>query len=213
MWSNSHILICVLLTLFSKAFSFQLKHQSTSKPIAFYNTRTITTTRSLELPRLFSSFSSDGSEYSSNDKKDTDDDDESASGFGGGGFRDEDETATVELQPIPTSKNSGNRFVAFVWDQVLDNIYGSGSSTSTESEPKDALDLHYDRMQHTEDHVMFCRKTNLYNDTFNTDSMVDILWSLPMYVPTVDTTRLQNHARMNLTVPFLSFFLSVCRRI
>lgn len=183
MWSNSHSLICVLLTLFSdasSAFSFQLKqHKATSTPIAFLQRNTRSNTR------LQSSFAADGSEYSSTDKGNTEDDDESASGFGGGGFRDDgDETATVELQPIPTSKNSGNRFVAFVWDQVLDNIYGSGSETSSASgtTPKDALDLHYDRMQHTEDHVMFCRKTNLYNDTFNTESNTDILWSLPMYV-------------------------------
>jgi hypothetical protein len=178
MWSNSHSLIYVLLTLFSDAtlaFSFQ----STSKPIAFTNKR------SLQLPRLQSSFAADGSEYSSSDKGSNEDEDEGASGFGGGGFRDDDdETATVELQPIPTSKNSGNRFVAFVWDQVLDNIYGSGSAESVAAgvERKDALDLHYDRMQHTENHVMFCRKTNLYNDTFNTESNTDILWSLPMYV-------------------------------
>jgi hypothetical protein len=69
-------------------------------------------------------------------------------------------------------------------DQVLDNIYGSGSAESVAAgiTPNDALDLHYNRMQHTEDHVMFCRKTNLYNDTFNTESNTDILWSLPMYV-------------------------------
>jgi hypothetical protein len=192
MWSNSHSLICVLLTLFSDAtlaFSFQ----STSKPIAFTNKR------SLQLPRLYSSFAADGSEYSSTDKGSNEDEDESASGFGGGGFRDDDgdETATVELQPIPTSKNSGNRFVAFVWDQVLDNIYGSGSTESVAAgtERKDALDLHYDRMQHTENHVMFCRKTNLYNDTFNTESNTDILWSLPMYV---------HYARRTLTlVPYI----------
>jgi hypothetical protein len=174
MWSNSQTLVAVLLTLFSgatSAFSFQL--QSTSKPIAFANKRAASP--------LYSSFAADGSEYSSKDSKEGEDDDDSTSGFGGG-FRDDDETATVELQPIPTSKNSGNRFVAFVWDQVLDNIYGSGSADSDAAEPKDQLDLHYDRMQHTEDHVMFCRKTNLYNDTFNTESQVDILWSLPMYV-------------------------------
>jgi hypothetical protein len=160
----------VALTLFSdstRAFSLQ------KAPIAFRTTtRTVT-----QLPTpLYSSFAADGSEYSSKDKADNDDDDEGAGGFGGGGFRDDnDETPTVELQPIPTSKNSGNRFVAFVWDRVLDNIKDSDSD-------RDGLDLHYDRMKYTEDHVMFCRKTNLYNETFNTDSMVDILWSLPMYV-------------------------------
>lgn len=118
----------------------------------------------------------DGSEYSSKDSGTTDTDDtatldESTSDYERG-YRDadEDETPTIELQPVPMSKNAGNRFVAFCWDRELD------------TQGRDALDLHYDRIEHTEDHVMFCRKTNLYNETFNTESMVDVLWSLPMYV-------------------------------
>ena len=84
-------------------------------------------------------------------------------------YRDEyEETPTVELEPVGMSKNSGNRFVAVVWDRELD------------TKGRDALDLHYDRIELTEDHVMFCRKANLYNETFNTESMVDVLWSLPM---------------------------------
>lgn len=109
----------------------------------------------------------DGSEYSSKDS-----DFESAdemkrddfSNFEEGGDE-EDDTPTTELQPVAMSKNSGNRFVAFVHDRLLD------------TENRDALDLHYDRIALTEDHVMFCRKKCLYNDEFNTDSMVDVLWS------------------------------------
>jgi uncharacterized protein YciI len=63
------------------------------------------------------------------------------------------------------SKNAGNRFLVMLWDQQWD------------SKERDAYDLHVDRIQHTEDHVMYCRKANLYNETYNTESLVDILWS------------------------------------
>lgn len=85
--------------------------------------------------------------------------------------RDDDEEETIELQPVPMSKNAGNRFVAVYWDAEL---------KGGRDDDKDALDLHNDRVRLTEEHVMFCRKTNLYNETFNADSMVDVLWSLPM---------------------------------
>ncbi|CAB9498016.1 expressed unknown protein [Seminavis robusta] len=117
--------------------------------------------------RYMSSFSVDGSEYSSKDSDYVDDDE-----FGGGefsnGYRDPDDTGdspTVEMKPVPMSKNAGNRFVAFVWDRLLD------------TENRDQSELHHDRIDLTEDHVMFCRKTNLYSDEFNTESMVDILFS------------------------------------
>ena len=101
-----------------------------------------------------------------------DDDDEAGSRFGrtyrDDDHEDDDETPTIELGPVPMSKNSGNRFVAIVWDRELD------------TKGRDALELHNDRIELTEDHVMFCRKANLYNETFNSDSMVDVIWSLPM---------------------------------
>lgn len=87
---------------------------------------------------------------------------------------DDDEIPTVELQPIPMSKNSGNRFVALLWNREL----GASSDISID----DPWELHEKHISVTEDHVMFCRKANLYNETFNTDSMVDVVWSLPMYV-------------------------------
>jgi hypothetical protein len=40
--------------------------------------------------------------------------------------------------------------------------------------------MHYDRIALTEEHVMWARKQNLYNETFNTESMADILWSYQM---------------------------------
>lgn len=114
-----------------------------------------------------SSYSMDGSEYSSSDSDFMDDDDMRANDISE--FRDLDDdkedSPTIELQPVPMSKNSGNRFVAFLWDKEMD------------TQNRDALDLHYDRIALTEDHVMFCRKKNLYGEDFNADSMVDILWS------------------------------------
>ena len=121
-----------------------------------------------------SSFASDGSEYGAKDTDYEDDDGVSVNDFGGprtstGGVE-EDSVPTVELQPVPMSKNSGNRFVAIVYDQELD------------TKGRDVLDLHDDRDELIEDHVMFCRKRNLYNETFNTESNVDILWSMQTYV-------------------------------
>lgn len=122
--------------------------------------------KSSSKPLQMSSYSMDGSEYASSDSDFLDDDDMSD---GMSKFRnlddEEDDSPTVELQPVPMSKNSGNRFVALLWDKELD------------TQGRDALDLHYDRIALTEDHVMFCRKASLYNEQFNADSMVDVLWS------------------------------------
>lgn len=128
----------------------------------------------LKSSQLFSSFAADGSEYSSDNNNDLEDDADIDGLKGSGGRRDsdEDETPTIELQPLPMSKNSGNRMVAFIWDQELNDLKLNNN--------KDELDLHYDRISLTEDHVMFCRKANLYNESFNTDSACDVLWSLPM---------------------------------
>ncbi|KAL3906417.1 MAG: hypothetical protein SGARI_004017 [Bacillariaceae sp.] len=80
----------------------------------------------------------------------------------------EDDIPTEELQPVPMSKNTGNRFVALYWDHEL------------QDDGRDPWQLHETRDERNEDHVMFCRKRNLYNETFNQDSMVDILRSLPI---------------------------------
>ena len=134
------------------------------------------------LSQLYNTFASDGSEYSGKD-----------GGSGGNSFDDDaetklpedydkqymdfdqDDTPTVELSPVPMSKNGGNRFVAFIWDREL-----TAGQTNEDGHELDGLDLHYNRIALTEDHVMYCRKSNLYNETFNKDSMVDVLWSLPM---------------------------------
>ena len=117
-----------------------------------------------------SSFASDGSEYSSKDSDYGEDEMASmdAMGIGDVPGDDEDDAEVVEVGPVPMSKNSGNRLVALYWDQDVD------------TNGRDAMDLHEKRDLLVEDHVMFCRKRNLYNETFNTDSMVDIMKSLPM---------------------------------
>lgn len=131
---------------------------------------------------LFSSFTSDGSEYSAADSDfDSEDDEDAAAAIAAGlnpNNLDGEETEsgvvpTIELQPVPTSKNSGNRFITVIWDRDYKNNNNMN---------KDVWDSHYERVQCTEDHVLFCRKCNLYNSTFNANSMVDILWSLPLYV-------------------------------
>lgn len=110
-------------------------------------------------PLFMSSFSADGSEYSSKDSDyDADDVEEQNWGENNSGFDDgEDDVETVEQKPVPMSKNAGNRFVALYWDHELEQ-------NRLEGEPRESWWLHYDRDDLNEDHVMFCRKANLYNE-------------------------------------------------
>lgn len=153
----------LLLLLWSPAFnsSFQILYTSPRSSV----------------PQLHSTFASDASEYGSAESSDDADDelpnwnptseeDEEKQRF----YSEEDDTPTEELSPVPLSKNAGNRFVAIVWDRLLHH------------NPDDVIEMHEDRIELTEEHVMFCRKKNLYNETFNYNSMVDILWSHQMYV-------------------------------
>ncbi|CAJ1934491.1 unnamed protein product [Cylindrotheca closterium] len=128
---------------------------------------------------FMSSFSADGSEYASTDKDYVDDDIVEKEKFGPS-FEDDVSSDVVEEKPVPMSKNAGNRFVAVVWDAEVD------------SEGRDSMELHEDRDACVEDHVLFCRKRNLYNETFNTNSMVDILRSLPLL--SADLQRIVGHA-------------------
>jgi hypothetical protein len=52
-----------------------------------------------------------------------------------------------------------------VWDRLM------------HPDPSDVMEMHEQRVALTEEHVMYIRKRNLYNATFNTDSMVDIPFS------------------------------------
>ena len=45
------------------------------------------------------------------------------------------------------------------------------------TQKRSRLDLHDNQVQSTTDHVMHCRKTNLYNETFNYISAADVVWS------------------------------------
>mmetsp|Transcript_8723 Transcript_8723/g.12340 ORF Transcript_8723/g.12340 Transcript_8723/m.12340 type:complete len:370 (-) Transcript_8723:87-1196(-) len=146
--------------------------------IAFVNPSS-TVSRKSNVPLFMVGFAADGSEYSSKDS-DYDADEEDGDGAFGRTYKDELDSPTEEIKPVPTSKNSGNRFVAVCWDKELD------------TEGRDIMKLHYDRIALTEDHIMFCRKANLYNETFNTDSMVDILWSYPILAS--DLQRVIGHA-------------------
>lgn len=166
MWRFAELLVlCATLAAFTAPSTMGFSWSATSRPLSsrpFLQTTATTT-------KLQSSFAADGSEYSSPDSSDAEDDaDDSMSSYDRN-YREDDETPTIELKPVPMSKNAGNRFVAFFWDAQLN-----------ENPEKDSLDLHEDRIALTEEHVMFCRKANLYNETFNQDSMVDVLWSLPM---------------------------------
>jgi len=135
---------------------------------------------------FMSSFSSDGSEYSSKDSDyDSDDIEERNWGDGENDYDDEqDDAETIEMKPVPMSKNAGNRFVALYWDHELEQNRNEGDS-------RESWWLHYDRDELNEDHVMYCRKTNLYNETFNQDSMVDVMRSLPILAS--DLKRIVGH--------------------
>ena len=123
---------------------------------------------------FMSSFSADGSEYSSKDSDyDTDELEERNWGDNNQYDDGEDDVETIEQKPVPMSKNAGNRFVALYWDHELEQ-------NKLEGEPRESWWLHYDRDDLNEDHVMYCRKANLYNETFNQESMVDVMRSLPM---------------------------------
>lgn len=75
----------------------------------------------------------------------------------------ESEASEVKLeQPPPLSKNAGNAFIALVFDKALD-AHGRAWD-----------DLVEDRIVDTGKHVRWCREANLYNETVNTDSLVDV---------------------------------------
>jgi len=116
--------------------------------------------------------------------------------------RNEDDMADVPVTeeiPVPMSKNNvGSRWVAIVLDRDLSKNYNGevwdassyeaeeyndededevGSMDHVSEEEHVLWEMHKDRVALTEDHVMWARKQNLYNDTFNMESMADVLWS------------------------------------
>ena len=120
------------------------------------------------------SFFSESSEYSSSDSDSDVEEDDMDSGLESASrISEDDESPTIEESPVPMSKNAGNRFVAFIFDRTLNLL--SGKSV-------DPIEMHENRILDTEQHVFFCRKTNLYNETFNTESIADVVWSHQLYV-------------------------------
>ena len=77
---------------------------------------------------------------------------------------------------VPMSRNNvGNRFFALVYDRSHSSRYDPNANE--DGFAKTLWEMHEDRVALTEDHVMWARKQNLYNESFNTESMADVLWS------------------------------------
>ena len=110
----------------------------------------------------------DMSDYSSGPSDYDDDSEVGESAYAG--MRDAAEKAAAESvanevkleQPPPLSRNAGNAFVALIFDKALD------------THGREWDDLMEDRIVDTGKHVRWCREANLYNETVNTDSMVDV---------------------------------------
>lgn len=85
----------------------------------------------------------------------------------------------TEEIPVPMSRNNvGNRFLALIYDRVHSTKRYTDDDENENTNDADVLwGMHNDRIELTEDHVMWARKQNLYNETFNEESMADIRWS------------------------------------
>ena len=159
------IIISSMLATTTSAFSISSSSSSSSRSSS--NNRRLQLTSSTKLQ----SFYSDSSDYKSSDS-DFASEEDSRDEFGvpnGADGSTEEESPSVEETPVPMSKNAGSRFLAFVYDRAL-----------TEDDDVDVTELHENRISLSEEHVMFCRKANLYNETFNSESMADVLWSNQM---------------------------------
>lgn len=132
-------------------------------------------------------YSDDSTDYKA-EKSDYGDDDSNGDGeLGGRGGDDMASVPVTEEIPVSMSKNNvGNRFVAFIFDRDLATNY------DVENDPDSLWEMHKDRIALTEDHVMWARKQNLYNETFNTESMADIIWSQQLL--STDLQRTVGHA-------------------
>ncbi|KAL7469683.1 hypothetical protein ACHAXS_009937 [Conticribra weissflogii] len=171
-------------------------HKSTShlrEQLCFTGHSQFTTTKTTKLH----SFMADSSDYKA-DKSDFDDgsDDTSSSNSPSRGEDDMANVPVTEEIPVPMSRNNvGNRFVCVVMDRDFRQEYfdledENGNFLNFEDDDNDdesdeeqndvdrvLWHMHDERVALTEDHVMWARKQNLYNETFNTESMADILWS------------------------------------
>jgi len=123
------------------------------------------------------SYVADSSDYSS---EDSEIEDESANNDGedymGPGYREFQDVQAVEEKPIPMSKNAQKRFLVYYYDHDVDahaDVDGDGSG-------RDVWERHDLRQNLMEQHVLWARTANLYNDTFNNNSMADVVWSYPL---------------------------------
>ena len=125
------------------------------------------------------SFMADSSDYKG-DKSDFNEGGEDGTKGAASPIRGEVDMADVpvtEEVAVPTSRNNvGNRFLALVFDRQLCSKYDL-ENWEENGEENPVWEMHKDRVALTEDHVMWARKQNLYNETFNTESMADIRFS------------------------------------
>ena len=125
------------------------------------------------------SFMADSSDYKA-DKSDfgagEDDGGDSSSTAPLRGEVDMADVPVTEEIAVPMSRNNvGNRFLALVFDRSHSSRYAADADE--EDYANSLWEMHEDRIALTEDHVMWARKQNLYNDTFNTESRADVIWS------------------------------------
>lgn len=155
-----------ILFLSSSVVAFHLPSPSTSRYHVHHTTTTLM------------SFMADSSDYKA-DKSDYDEgaDDPADAASPIRGEVDMADVPVTEEVAVPTSRNNvGNRFVALVFDRILCTKYDL-ENWEKNGEENPLWEMHKDRVALTEDHVMWARKQNLYNETFNTDSMADIRFS------------------------------------
>ena len=167
-WENfiGLTLLGLLSQLMTETESFHTHHFQTSYLHLSHKQKVL-----FKVTPLKMSFVADGSDYSSSDSdyedasSESDDNDLDGPGFNPLAMN----APTIEEVPIPTSKNAGSRFIAFIWDHLVDV-----------TQKRSRIELHDSRVKLTTDHVMHCRKTNLYNETFNYNSAADVIWSYPL---------------------------------
>jgi hypothetical protein len=116
------------------------------------------------------SYVSDSSDYGGGDDTDYEDEGggtkEQASGPR---YREFQDVPAVEAKPVPLSKNSAYRFVALYYDAEVDANPG-----------RTRWERHCLRMNGMQHHVLWARCANMYNETFNNNSMADVVWSYPL---------------------------------
>jgi hypothetical protein len=115
------------------------------------------------------SYVSDSSDYGGGDDTDYEDEGGTKEQASGPRYREFQDEPAVEAKPVPVSKNSGYRFVALYYDAEVDV-----------NPARTRWERHCLRMNLMQHHVLWARCTNMYNETFNNNSMADVVWSYPL---------------------------------